>query len=151
VPFVRDAVDELRRIYCGASGYDFAHVRDPKERLVLCSGKIFVEIVSSEAHEQDVGATAVVRIELLYPFPEDEIRTVVEGYPNLREVVWVQEEPKNAGAWSFVEPRLRELLGEELSLRYVGKPARPAPPQGSAGFHKREHERLVLSAFREGS
>jgi 2-oxoglutarate dehydrogenase E1 component len=63
----------------------------------------------------------------------------------------VQEEPKNAGAWSFVEPRLRELLGEELSLRYVGKPARPAPPQGSAGFHKREHERLVLSAFREGS
>ncbi len=118
------------------------------ERLVLCSGKIFVEIVSSEAREQDVGTTAVVRIELLYPFPEDEIRTVVEGYPNLREVVWVQEEPKNAGAWSFVEPRLRELLAEELPVRYVGKPARPAPSQGSAGFHKREHEQLVLSAFR---
>jgi 2-oxoglutarate dehydrogenase E1 component len=119
------------------------------ERLVLCSGKIFVEIVSSEAREQDAGATAVVRIELLYPFPEDEIRTVVEGYPNLREVVWVQEEPKNAGAWSFVEPWLRELLGEELPLRYVGKPARPAPSQGSAGFHKREHGQLILSAFRE--
>jgi 2-oxoglutarate dehydrogenase E1 component len=119
------------------------------ERLVLCSGKIFVEIVSSEAREQDAGATAVVRIELLYPFPEDEIRALVEGYPNLREVVWVQEEPKNAGAWSFAEPRLRELLGEELPLRYVGKPGRPAPSQGSAGFHKREHEQLILSAFRE--
>jgi 2-oxoglutarate dehydrogenase E1 component len=85
----------------------------------------------------------------LYPFPEDEIRALVEGYPNLREVVWVQEEPKNAGAWSFAEPRLRELLGEELPLRYVGKPGRPAPSQGSAGFHKREHEQLILSAFRE--
>jgi 2-oxoglutarate dehydrogenase E1 component len=63
----------------------------------------------------------------------------------------VQEEPENAGAWFFMEPRLRKLLGKELPVRYVGKPARPAPSQGSAGFHKREHERLVLSVFREGS
>jgi 2-oxoglutarate dehydrogenase E1 component len=61
----------------------------------------------------------------------------------------VQEEPENAGAWFFMEPRLRKLLGKELPVRYVGKPARPAPSQGSSGFHKREHGQLILSAFRE--
>ena len=51
--------------------------------------------------------TAVARIELLYPFPEEQVRELIEGYPNLREILWVQEEPKNMGAWTFVEPRLR--------------------------------------------
>jgi 2-oxoglutarate dehydrogenase E1 component len=116
------------------------------ERLILCSGKIYVELAGSEAREQDE-STAVARVELLYPFPEEEIRSVVEGYPNLREVVWVQEEPKNMGAWFFVEPRLREMFGDELSIRYVGKPARPSPAQGSARFHKLEHAEIVRRAF----
>jgi len=118
------------------------------ERLVLCSGKIYTELVESEAREED-DSTAIARVELLYPFPAEEIRAVAEGYPNLREVVWVQEEPKNMGAWTFVEPRLRELLAESggLPLRYVGKPARPSPAQGSARFHKLEHAEIVRKAF----
>jgi 2-oxoglutarate dehydrogenase E1 component len=68
--------------------------------------------------------------------------------PNLREILWVQEEPQNMGAWTFVEPRLRELTGGESPVRYVGKPPRPSPAQGSAKFHKQEHVQIVHSAFK---
>jgi 2-oxoglutarate dehydrogenase E1 component len=118
------------------------------ERLILCSGKFYTELVQSEAREEDE-ITAVARIELLYPFPEEDIKAVVEGYPNLQEIVWVQEEPKNMGAWTFVDPLLRELVDGELPVRYIGKPARPSTAQGSAAFHKREHEQIVREAFRD--
>ncbi|MEW6637419.1 MAG: 2-oxoglutarate dehydrogenase E1 component, partial [Actinomycetota bacterium] len=116
------------------------------ERLILCSGKIYMELAGSEYREEAVD-TAIARIELLYPFPEDQVREMIEGYPNLREILWVQEEPKNMGAWFFMEPRLRELTGGELPILYVGKPARPSPAQGSARFHKREHAEIVRAAF----
>lgn len=121
------------------------------ERLILCSGKIYTELAGSDAYEEAENV-AVSRVELLYPFPEDDLREMVEGYPNLREVVWVQEEPQNMGAWFFVEPRLRRMFGEELPVRYVGKDARPSPAQGSARFHKEEHAAIVRRAFQiEGS
>jgi 2-oxoglutarate dehydrogenase E1 component len=116
------------------------------ERLILCSGKIYTELVGSEYREEAVD-TAVSRIELLYPFPEDRVSEVLDGYPNLREIIWVQEEPQNMGAWTFVEPRLRELTGGDLPILYVGKPARPSPAQGSAKFHKQEHAAIVRDAF----
>jgi 2-oxoglutarate dehydrogenase E1 component len=119
---------------------------DSVKRLILCSGKIYTELVASEAREED-GTTAVARVELLYPFPEDGVRAIIDGYPNLEEVIWVQEEPWNMGAWGFVEPLLRELLDGELPVRYVGKPARPSPAQGSARFHKSEHAQMVRDAF----
>ncbi len=118
------------------------------ERLILCSGKIYVELAGSEAREEDE-VTAVARIELLYPFPKEQVRAVLDGYPNLREIVWVQEEPRNMGAWFFMEPLLRELVDGELPVRYVGKPARPSPAQGSAGFHKKEHTEMVRAAFKD--
>jgi 2-oxoglutarate dehydrogenase E1 component len=116
------------------------------ERLILCSGKIYTELAGSDAYEEAENI-AVGRVELLYPFPEENVREIIEGYPNLREVVWVQEEPQNMGAWFFVEPRLRALLGDELPVRYIGKPARPSPAQGSARFHKEEHAAIVREAF----
>jgi len=115
------------------------------ERLILCSGKVYTELAGSEYREEAVD-TAVARIELLYPFPEGRVRDVLDGYPNLREVLWVQEEPKNMGAWTFVEPRLREISGG-LPVLYIGKPRRPSPAQGSAKFHKKEHASIVQSAF----
>ncbi|MDQ3438249.1 MAG: 2-oxoglutarate dehydrogenase E1 component, partial [Actinomycetota bacterium] len=116
------------------------------ERLILCSGKVYTELEGSEDRDEAVD-TAIARVELLYPFPEDRVREVLDGYPNLREVLWVQEEPQNMGAWAFVEPRLREITGGELPLLYVGKPPRPSPAQGSAKFHKQEHAYIVRSAF----
>jgi 2-oxoglutarate dehydrogenase E1 component len=116
------------------------------ERLILCSGKVYTELAGSDLREEAVD-TAVARIELLYPFPEEQVRELIEGYPNLREILWVQEEPKNMGAWTFVEPRLRVLTDGEFPVRYVGKPARPSPAQGSARFHKEEHAGIVRAAF----
>jgi 2-oxoglutarate dehydrogenase E1 component len=118
---------------------------DSVERLILCSGKFFTELAGSEYREEAVD-TAIARIELLYPFPEDKIKELLDGYPNLREVLWVQEEPQNMGAWTFVEPRLRGLAGG-LPILYVGKQARPSPAQGSAKFHKQEHAGIVRDAF----
>jgi 2-oxoglutarate dehydrogenase E1 component len=118
---------------------------DAVERLILCSGKVFTELAGSEYREEAVD-TAIARIELLYPFPEDQIKDLITGYPNLREILWVQEEPQNMGAWTFVEPRLRALAGE-LPLQYVGKPSRPSPAQGSAKFHRQEHAGIVRDAF----
>ena len=120
---------------------------DSVRRLMLCSGKIYTELIASDAREEDE-VTAVARVELLYPFPEEELKAILEGYPNLEEIVWVQEEPKNMGAWTFVEARLRELVDGQLSVGYVGKPSRPSPAQGSAAFHKREHAHIVRSAFK---
>ncbi|MDQ4105588.1 MAG: 2-oxoglutarate dehydrogenase E1 component, partial [Actinomycetota bacterium] len=119
---------------------------DSVERLILCSGKIYTELAASEYREEAVD-TAIGRVELLYPFPEERIREMIEGYRNLREILWVQEEPKNMGAWTFVEPRLRELVGGEIPVTYIGKPARPSPAQGSARFHKQEHAEIVRRAF----
>ena len=118
---------------------------DSVERIILCSGKFFTELAGSEYREEAVD-TAIARIELLYPFPEDQIKELLDGYPNLREVLWVQEEPQNMGAWTFVEPRLRKLTGG-LPILYVGKQARPSPAQGSAKFHKQEHAGIVRDAF----
>jgi len=117
------------------------------ERLMLCSGKIYTELMASEAREEN-DVTAIVRIELLYPFPDEEVKAVIDGYPNLKEIVWVQEEPKNMGAWPTMEPRLRKLVGE-MPLGYVGKPPRGTPAQGSASFHKREHAAIMRAAFKD--
>jgi 2-oxoglutarate dehydrogenase E1 component len=116
------------------------------ERLILCSGKVYTELVGSEYREEATD-TAVARVELLYPFPEEQIHELLDGYEGLREIIWVQEEPQTMGAWSFVEPRLLEIVGDGLPVHYVGKPARPSPAQGSAKFHKQEHAEIVRSAF----
>ena len=117
------------------------------ERLILCSGKIFTELAGSEAREEDA-VTAVARVELLYPFPAEQVGEVIDGYPNLQEILWVQEEPQNMGAWTFMEPRLRELVAGQMTVRYVGKPSRPSPAQGSARFHKQEHAEMIREAFK---
>ena len=75
-------------------------------RLAFCSGKVAVDLLTSE-RRKDNPNVAVVRIEQLYPFPEDAIRKVIDGYSNVREVCWVQEEPENMGAWEFARPLAR--------------------------------------------
>ncbi len=120
-------------------------------RLILCSGKVYVDLVSSGklAPESEPGrAVAVVRVEELYPFPAAEIAAIVQRYPRLEEVVWLQEEPRNMGAWTFVAPRLRDLLGPRLPLRYDGRTRRASPAEGSHEWHAREQARLVEAAFR---
>ncbi|HYW49087.1 MAG TPA: hypothetical protein VE861_00700, partial [Gemmatimonadaceae bacterium] len=112
-------------------------------RLVVCTGKVYHEIRAANPGE----FVAVVRIEELYPWPNAAIGAVIDRYPNLAEVVWTQEEPKNAGAWTFVEPRLRMATGNALALRYIGRPERASPAEGFEAAHKAEQARIIAEAL----
>jgi 2-oxoglutarate dehydrogenase E1 component len=119
-------------------------------RLVLCSGKVYVDLVSSDrrAAAADV---AVVRVEQLYPFPDTALTEVLNTYPSLREVVWMQEEPANMGAWEFMRPLLLELLGDRWPLRYIGRARASSPSEGSAAWHQLNQKALVEQTFDLGS
>ncbi|HEX6588210.1 MAG TPA: 2-oxoglutarate dehydrogenase E1 component, partial [Longimicrobiales bacterium] len=111
-------------------------------RLVLCTGKVYYDLTAAEAQN---GHVAIARVEQLYPFPGDEIAALIAEYPSLEEVVWTQEEPRNMGAWTFVERRLRDIVGD-LPLRYVGRPERASPAEGFADVHDVEQKRIVAEA-----
>ncbi len=116
------------------------------ERMVLCSGKVYYDILAHE-RRAEAATTAVCRIEQLYPFPADEIRAAAARYPELKEVVWTQEEPRNMGALTWVGPRLRGVIPRKVSLTYVARPERASPAEGKAKEHARQQERLVLDAL----
>ncbi len=115
-------------------------------RLVLCSGKIYYDMDSHERREQ-ADSVAISRVELLYPWPRDQIQTIISRYPNLREILWVQEEPKNMGAWSVMARRMPELVPEGVRFGYVGRPQRASPSEGYPAAHRSEQERIVLTAL----
>src|SRR5581483_9188105 len=95
-------------------------------------------------------SVAVARVEQLAPFQTTALRALIEHYPNLDEIVWAQEEPKNMGAWSYMEPRLRDLLRQLerlLPIRYVGRPERASPAEGYLDRHMAEQARIVAEAF----
>ncbi|WP_077614648.1 2-oxoglutarate dehydrogenase E1 component [Caenibacillus caldisaponilyticus] len=124
------------------------------ERLVLASGKIAIDLaaaIEAEPENEALNTIHIVRVEQLYPFPEEEIRAVLGRFPNLKEIVWVQEEPKNMGAWTFMEPRLRALAPEGVPVRYIGRPDRSSPAVGEPDVHKLEQERIIKEALRSMS
>jgi 2-oxoglutarate dehydrogenase E1 component len=120
--------------------------RDEITRLILCSGKVYVDLVTSDERAQAT-AVAIARVEQFYPFPAREISHVLAAYPHLREVVWMQEEPQNMGAWTFVAPRLRELIGCDIPLLYIGRPGRASTAVGSALVHAADQAKIVADAF----
>ncbi len=119
---------------------------DEVTRLLLCSGKVVVDLLGSDRRKEATGV-ALARVEELYPFPADEIRAEIEKYPALQEIVWVQEEPMNMGAWTFIDPRLRQLVGGSLTIRYEGRPPRASPAEGYMDKHNEEQTRIVRAAW----
>jgi 2-oxoglutarate dehydrogenase E1 component len=126
---------------------------DPKadratvRRLVLCSGKVYYDIVGHEAH-QGAGNVAVARIEQLYPFPVEAGAELVRRYPALEEVVWAQEEPQNMGPWRAIRHRLEEAAAVAgVPVRFVGRPWRASPSEGYPTAHLREQDRIVRDAL----
>jgi 2-oxoglutarate dehydrogenase E1 component len=124
--------------------------RDKVARLLLCSGKLYYDLDASNARH-DAIEVAIARVEMLYPFPEDRIREIVASYPNVTEVSWVQEEPRNMGAWTFVPRRLERILPADVTLYYVGRSARSSPAEGYPQMHKVEQQRIVAEAFLPGA
>ncbi len=115
-------------------------------RVLLCSGKVSYDLAAARAQRKDL-STAIVRVEQLYPFPEERLRLTLSGYPSARDVVWVQEEPKNMGAWTFIQPLLAEVRPVETALWYAGRAPSASPATGSASVHKRELAELLEEAF----
>jgi 2-oxoglutarate dehydrogenase E1 component len=151
--FARSPIDELE-------AGSFAHVLDDSEvadaasvrRIVLCSGKIAHEAAQrrQEMAASDpaaAAAVAVVRVEQLYPWPISQLSPVFDRYANAEEVVWLQEEPENMGAWSFVHARLHAALPDRLSLRHVSRSESASPAIGSAALHQLEQADLLRRAI----
>ena len=123
-------------------------VPDPQvqdaQRLILCTGKIGHELKREREKRKDA-TTAVAFLDQLYPFPEQELAAVLEGYPNLRDILWVQEEPANMGALFFVQPRIERLAGRPI--RSVKRSASGSPATGSAKAHAMEQQTLLALSF----
>ena len=118
------------------------------ERILLCTGKIYYDLLASELYPK-MTKTAIVRIEQLSPMPSEEINALLASYPNLKQLVWVQEEPKNMGARAYVRRRLLEKLKTPLDIGYAGRGYRASPSEGYPGAHAVEQERLIKIALTE--
>jgi multifunctional 2-oxoglutarate metabolism enzyme len=115
-------------------------------RLVLCTGKIYYDLVGHPDRKSHPGL-AVGRVELLYPFPEGQILELMGSYPNLHEVLWVQEEPRNMGARAHMFPRLMQIMPDEIHFGYIGRPERASPGEGYPAAHIAEQNRIVTTAI----
>jgi 2-oxoglutarate dehydrogenase E1 component len=123
---------------------DAANVR----RALLCSGRISVDLRTSELRDQ-AERVAVLRLEQLYPFPAEALYEALEGYPNLEELLWVQEEPRNMGAWRTIRPQLASMAAERWRLEYAGRSPSSSPAEGSSNWYRVNQEALVKAAFAE--
>jgi 2-oxoglutarate dehydrogenase E1 component len=121
---------------------------DPNQvrRVILCSGKVYYDLLKLRV-EAEVSDVAIVRLEQLYPFPEESLGKVMARYRKAREWVWAQEESQNNGGWFFVEPRLRAM---NCNIHYVGRDASASPATGSHQVHVREQKEVVEAAIRGG-
>ena len=115
-------------------------------RLILCSGKVYYDIAGHE-RRGEAETVAVARLEQLYPFPVQAATVLVRSYPNLRELVWVQEEPQNMGPFRAIRHRLEEAKPDGVPLLYVGRPWRASPSEGYPTAHLREQDRIVRAAL----
>jgi len=120
------------------------HAPERVRRLAFCSGKIWADLVSDRRREdEDALDLAVVRLEELYPFPAEATAEILARYRGARDVIWLQEEPMNMGAWWFVKRNLEPLLGADRTLRYIGRPELASPAEGWAAVHAVEQRRIL--------
>jgi 2-oxoglutarate dehydrogenase E1 component len=124
-----------------------ANDRDRIRRVLLCSGKVYFTLRDARAEAADQQCDcAIVRVEQPYPFPEKELVDVLGKYGRKQDVCWVQEEPKNRGAWTFMEPRLRAMLPDTI-VNYIGRDAAASPATGSKKEHDKEEAQIVAKAL----
>ncbi|MGQ0572043.1 MAG: 2-oxoglutarate dehydrogenase E1 component [Armatimonadota bacterium] len=119
---------------------------DQVRRIVLCSGKVYVDLMASK-DRNGKPQIAILRIEQLHPFPIEDLEPIIGGYPGIEEILWVQEEPENMGAWAHARPSLLHLSGGRWPVNYVGRPRNASPAEGSTALHARNQAALVAAAF----
>jgi 2-oxoglutarate dehydrogenase E1 component len=121
--------------------------RDKVERAIFCSGKIYYDLLKAREADKASAGVPLIRLEQLYPFPYARMEKLLEAYPRLSEIVWVQEEPQNMGAWQFVRGRLLEVIKPGQKLTYVGRKNSGTPAEGYLKAHEAEQKRIINDAF----
>jgi len=151
---LRDPVasSELHEFYDGKFDTVLDEVEDLKavdvKKIIFCSGKLYYEL-SKSRREHKITNTAIVRIEQLYPFPQEEVQQIIEKYSGARELVWCQEEPRNQGAWFFIQSRrnMKVCIREDQTLRYAGRTYSASPASGSLHIHREQQQDLIEDAL----
>jgi multifunctional 2-oxoglutarate metabolism enzyme len=126
--------------------FDDPETPSEAKRILLCTGKVAFDLMRHR-REHNITDTAIVRVEQLYPFPYDDLWDVFKRYHHARDIRWVQEEPRNMGAWNFVFGKLRDVLQAPYHLSFVGRVPSGSPASGSGTLHDIEQKRLVAEAF----
>lgn len=121
---------------------DLAEVK----RVILCSGKVYYDLLT-HARKKNYKHVAIIRIEQLYPFPQDQLQAEISKYVNAEEFVWCQEEPKNQGAWYTTRHYLLKAVGDGVQLQYAGRPSMAAPAVGLVSVHNTQLRDLIRQAF----
>jgi 2-oxoglutarate dehydrogenase E1 component len=119
---------------------------DKVRRLILCSGKVYVDLVTSDFRKNN-NSVAIARVEQYYPLPKHELKHILDKYDKIDEVAWLQEEPMNMGAWTYMQPRLKKLLNN-VPVHYIGRRPYSSPAEGSLSRHKINQGTLVEQAFK---
>ncbi|OSI15595.1 2-oxoglutarate dehydrogenase E1 component [Neisseria dumasiana] len=117
------------------------------KRVILCSGQVYYDLVAGRAERKLENDIAIVRVEQLYPFPYDEVKAELDKFPNAKDVVWAQEEPRNQGAFHQLRHRIEKILGEQQKLSYAGRPASASPAVGYMSKHIAQLKQLVEDAM----
>jgi 2-oxoglutarate dehydrogenase E1 component len=127
---------------------------EPKEaeRLLFCSGKVYYDLLKARDELDTPGQVAIARLEQFYPFPEEQVQAELERFSHVQDIRWVQEEPQNMGAWTFVQSRFNALIQSQhddccVELGYVGRAPSASPATGSAKIHAAQQERIVSEAL----
>ncbi|PLR76647.1 2-oxoglutarate dehydrogenase E1 component [Bacillus sp. V3-13] len=117
------------------------------ERIVLCSGKVSIDLTEKLKTSSHMDWLHIIRLEEIYPFPFEQLKKIFDRYPRVKEICWVQEEPKNMGAWNFVEPRINEIAPGATEVSYIGRRRRSSPAEGDPNVHKKEQARIIEEAL----
>jgi 2-oxoglutarate dehydrogenase E1 component len=123
---------------------DDPHARPKSTRILLCSGKVYYDLLARR-NEQGNKNTAIIRLEQLYPFPQEQLQRILDGYNKAKEWFWVQEESENRGAWTFVQTQI--LKYDKWRLSYIGRPSSASPATGSHTEHIAELEQILQKAL----
>ncbi|WP_019241808.1 MULTISPECIES: 2-oxoglutarate dehydrogenase E1 component [Bacillus] len=116
-------------------------------KIIISTGKMSIDLHEHSLSLEDKKNIKLVRLEEIYPFPFIDIQNFFSQYKSLKEIVWVQEEPKNQGAWNFVEPRLNAAAPKGVDVRYIGRRRRSSTAEGDPIIHKQDQNRIITEAF----
>jgi len=121
--------------------------RSSVKKILLTSGKVYYDL-NKYRTDNNIEDVAIIRIEQYYPYPSKELKRMIKNYSSVDKIVWIQEEPRNMGAWNFLLPLINKDIDRDLEIYYVGRPPSASPAVGSSKFSTQHQRDLIRKAFR---